>query len=153
MHRPCATQRNQHRSVAADFSQRRLPAETIIAAEASILIVEDNELLGEFASQLLGDLGFTTRRAANAREAIIILERDHEEIDILFSDVIMPGIDGVELGRQVRARWPDMTVVLTSGYSHVLADDAQHGFALLHKPYSVDELSRVLRDARRARSR
>ncbi len=130
-----------------------LPAEKIIATEASILVVEDNDQVGEFASQLLGDLGFTTRRAANAREALAILEREHSDIDILFSDVIMPGIDGVELARQVRERWPDLTIVLTSGYSHVLADDARHGFALLHKPYSVDELSRVLRDARQANSR
>ncbi len=130
-----------------------LLAEKVIAAEASILVVEDNDQVGEFASQLLGDLGFTTRRAANAQEAIAILERGHRDIDILFSDVIMPGIDGVELARQVRSRWPELTIVLTSGYSHVLADDARHGFALLHKPYSVDELSRVLRDARQAHKR
>ena len=129
------------------------PIERVAAAEASILIVEDNDQVGEFASHLLGDLGFTTRRAANAQEAIAILEREHDLIDIVFSDVIMPGMDGVELGRQVRRRWPELTIVLTSGYSHVLADDARHGFALLHKPYSVDELSRVLRDARQSRGR
>lgn len=56
----------------------------------------------------------------------------------------MPGIDGLELGRQIRARWPEIAVVLTSGYSHVLADDSRHGFPLLHKPYSVNELSRLL---------
>lgn len=128
------------------------PAEKIVASQASILVVEDNDQVGEFASQLLGDLGFTTQRAANAQEALAILEREHREIDILFSDVIMPGMDGVELARQVRKRWPDLTIVLTSGYSHVLADDARHGFALLHKPYSVDELSRVLQDARQAHS-
>ena len=122
--------------------------ENLAATEGSILIVEDNDQVGEFASHLLDDLGFTTRRAANATEALAILERDHGKIDIVFSDVIMPGIDGVELGRQVRERWPGLTVVLTSGYSHVLADDARHGFALLHKPYSVEELSRTLSDAR-----
>lgn len=122
-----------------------------IATEASILIVEDNEQVGEFASQLLGDMGYTTRRVSNAREALAVLEGKHRDVDLVFSDVIMPGIDGVELGRQIRTRWPDLSVVLTSGYSHVLADDARHGFALLHKPYSVDELSRVLRGALEAR--
>ncbi|MGF7148142.1 signal transduction histidine kinase/CheY-like chemotaxis protein [Sphingomonas zeicaulis] len=141
------------RAAASNESEAVFVSEQIAAAEASILIVEDNEQVGEFASQLLGDLGFTTRRAANASDAIAILEQDHAEIDIVFSDVIMPGIDGVELGRQVRVRWPELTVVLTSGYSHVLAGDARHGFALLHKPYSVDELSRVLRDARQACAR
>jgi len=93
-------------------------------------------------------MGFTTRRVSNAREALLVLESDHADIDIVFTDVIMPGIDGVELGRKVRSRWPELTVVLTSGYSHVLADDTRHGFTLLHKPYSVDELSRILRRAR-----
>ncbi|MDG2535466.1 ATP-binding protein [Sphingomonas sp. HITSZ_GF] len=137
------------RTAAPDASATVASPETVVATEASILIVEDNDQVGEFAAQLLGDLGFTTRRAANAREAIAVLEREHADIDIVFSDVIMPGIDGVELGRQIRARWPDLAVVLTSGYSHVLADDTRHGFALLHKPYSVDELSRMLRDTRR----
>ena len=141
------------RTSAPNAAETILPPELVAAAEASILIVEDNDQVGEFASHLLSDLGFTTRRAANAGDALAILEKEHRDIDILFSDVIMPGIDGVELGRQIRARWPALTVVLTSGYSHVLADDARHGFALLHKPYSVDELSRVLRDARQANIR
>jgi signal transduction histidine kinase/CheY-like chemotaxis protein len=138
------------RTSAPNASQKVSLPEKLVATEASILIVEDNDQVGEFAAHLLGDLGFATRRAANAREAIAILEQEADDIDIVFSDVIMPGIDGVELGKQVRERWPELTIVLTSGYSHVLADDARHGFALLHKPYSVDELSRVLRDARRA---
>ena len=97
---------------------------------------------------LLADLGFMTRRACNASDALAILEADHATIDIVFSDVIMPGMNGVELGGEIRRRWPDLTVILTSGYSHVLADDTGHGFALLNKPYSADELSRILRDAR-----
>jgi CheY-like chemotaxis protein len=68
-------------------------------------------------------------------------------VPVVFSDVVMPGMDGVELGRRLRERWPDLPVVLTSGYSHVLAEDARHGFPLLHKPYSVEDLSRVLRHA------
>ena len=117
------------------------------ATKARILIVEDNAQIGEFASQLLGELGHSTRYATNASEALAILEAEHEVIDVVFSDVVMPGIDGVELGRRIRASWPDISVVLTSGYSHVLAADAQHGFSLLHKPYSVAELSRALHAA------
>ncbi|EJU11096.1 PAS/PAC sensor hybrid histidine kinase, partial [Sphingomonas sp. LH128] len=136
------------RASAPNGAQAVSAPDEVAASEASILVVEDNEQVGEFASQLLTDLGFSTRRAANARDAIAILESDHGDIDIVFSDVVMPGMDGVELGRQIRSRWPNLTVVLTSGYSHVLAGDTRHGFALLHKPYSLDELSRVLRDAR-----
>ena len=53
----------------------------------------------------------------------------------------------------MRERWPGLPVVLTSGYSHVLASDARHGFPVLHKPYSVEELARVLREALRGRGR
>lgn len=77
-----------------------------------------------------------------------MLEERHADIDIVFSDVVMPGEGGVELGRRIRERWPKIDVVLTSGYSHVLVDDARHGFDLVHKPYSVEELARVLRRSR-----
>ncbi|WP_206239976.1 hybrid sensor histidine kinase/response regulator [Novosphingobium terrae] len=118
-------------------------------SQGTILIVEDNEQVGEFASQLLHDLGYVTRFAGNAREALAILAEESDTIDIVFSDVVMPGQSGVDLARVIHERWPAMTIVLTSGYSHVLAQDARHGFTLLHKPYSVEELSRVLRQARK----
>lgn len=130
--------------------QPRLPG-NVASAQANILIVEDNEQVGAFATQLLGDLGFVTQRATNANEALAILDREAEDIDIVFSDVVMPGIDGLELARRVRSRWPAIKIVLTSGYSHVLADDAHHGFTLLHKPYSVEELSGVLQGGKHER--
>jgi len=114
--------------------------------EGRVLVVEDNAAIGEFATQLLQDLGYRTELAANAVEALARLE-EGATFDIVFSDVVMPGVGGVELGRIVKARWPEMQVVLTSGYSHVLATDAHHGFPLLHKPYSVEELSHILRHA------
>lgn len=63
----------------------------------------------------------------------------------MFTDVVMPGMSGIELGQEIRRRFPLMPVLLTSGYSHVLAQNGNHGFELLHKPYSVEQLSRVLR--------
>ncbi len=66
---------------------------------------------------------------------------------MVFSDVVMPGMNGVELGREVRRLYPGLPVVLTSGYSHFLAQESDHGFELLQKPYSVEALSRILRRA------
>jgi CheY-like chemotaxis protein len=63
---------------------------------------------------------------------------------LVFTDVIMPGMNGLELARYIRERWPDLEVVLTSGYSHVLAEETDHGFALLRKPYSVEGIVNVL---------
>ncbi|MCE4224884.1 response regulator [Methylobacterium sp. C25] len=122
--------------------------EPLIESHGSVLIVEDNGDVGEFARQLLDDLGFETCLAANGQSAIAILEERARDFDFVLSDVIMPGISGLELGRYIRTHWPHLPVVLTSGYSQVLADDTHHGFPVLHKPYSVGELGRILRAAR-----
>jgi PAS domain S-box-containing protein len=122
-------------------------ADKVHAGYGRVLVVEDNAQVRDFAAQLLGDLGYVTELAPNATEALRLLERHGDTFDVVFSDVVMPGLGGVEFGRQVRARWPALPVVLTSGYSHILAEDARHGFQLLQKPYSVEDLSNVLRDA------
>ena len=115
-----------------------------------VLVVEDNVDVGQFASQMLADLGFETILETNAGTAIERLEQEQGRFDLIFSDVVMPGIDGVQFGRIVRKRWPGTPIVLTSGYSHVLAEEPQHGFPVLQKPYSVEALSRILRQARHA---
>jgi DNA-binding NtrC family response regulator len=56
----------------------------------------------------------------------------------------MPGMSGIELGTEIRRRFPLLPVVLTSGYSHVLAEEGHHGFELLHKPYAAEALSNLL---------
>jgi CheY-like chemotaxis protein len=111
----------------------------------SILVVEDNEEVGESATQLLRDLGYRTALAFNADEALKLIDEDPKRFDVVLSDVVMPGVDGVALGKEIQRRLPDLPIVLNSGYSQVLADEESHGFELLQKPYSVEELSHVLR--------
>ncbi|MBU8538492.1 hybrid sensor histidine kinase/response regulator [Falsiroseomonas tokyonensis] len=108
-----------------------------------VLVVEDNAEVGAFSSQLLQDLGYETCWAANAEQALTLLARDR--FDAVFTDVVMPGVSGIELGEEIRRRYPGLPVVLTSGYSHILAAEGRHGFELLQKPYAAEELSRVLR--------
>lgn len=117
------------------------------SGRGTILLVEDNPQIGEFVEQLLGDLGYETRLASRAEEALGILEDGADTIDLVFSDVVMPGMNGVELGKIIGQRWPRLPVVLTSGYSSVLAEDHSHGFTLLHKPYSAEALTRTIREA------
>ncbi|TDH61234.1 PAS domain S-box protein [Dankookia rubra] len=112
-----------------------------------VLVVEDNERVGEFATAALREIGYEGVLALDAAAALAELERDCERFHIVFSDVVMPGLSGIELGEEVRRRHPDIPIVLTSGYSHVLAQNGKHGFELLHKPYSIEQLSRVLRRA------
>ncbi len=112
-----------------------------------VLVVEDNKEVGTFTTQSLAELGYATVWAPDAQEAMAELERDATRFDIVFSDVVMPGMNGIELGKAIRDRFPGLPVVLTSGYSNILAQDGTDGFELLHKPYSVEQLSRVLRKA------
>jgi two-component SAPR family response regulator len=65
----------------------------------------------------------------------------------VFSDVIMPGMNGIEFGELVRKHYPGLPVVLTSGYSAVIAEQGRHGFELILKPYTSDALVRVFRKA------
>ena len=112
-----------------------------------VLVVEDNAEVGGFSTQILQDLGYETAWAANAGEALALLGDGASRFDAVFSDVVMPGMSGVELGKEIHRRCPGLPVVLTSGYSQVLAEEGRHGFELLHKPYAAEELSRVLRRA------
>ena len=104
-----------------------------------MLVVEDNVEVGRSSTQVLRDLGYETTWTANADEALARL-REGPPVDAVFSDVVMPGMSGVDLGREIRRRHPGLPVVLTSGYSHVLAEEGAHGFELLHKPYAAEEL-------------
>ncbi|WP_441280766.1 PAS domain S-box protein [Tardiphaga sp. 862_B3_N1_1] len=110
-----------------------------------ILLVEDNESVGTFAADLLRELGQAVRWAGDGQSALEILREEHNAYDLVFSDVVMPGMSGIELARTIRTEWPDIEVILTSGYSHVLADEGSHGFELLKKPYSIDGLLGALR--------
>ena len=110
-----------------------------------VLVVEDNADVGTFATQTLTELGYVTVWATDAEEALAELTKDADRFDVVFSDVVMPGMNGIDLAHEIRRRHHDLPVLLASGYSHVLAQNGTYGFELLHKPYSVEQLSRLLR--------
>ncbi len=139
----------------------RVPAPGAAAEEASpdeggivpagdsreVLIVEDNVEIGRFAKHLLDDLGYRTLWVPNADEALARLAAEAARFHVVFSDVVMPGMSGIDLAHEVRRLYPRLPVVLTSGYSHVLAEEGPHGFDLVHKPYSAEQISRALHRA------
>ncbi len=135
---PLASADRVQRAALRDVPDRQL-------ATKRILLVEDNDAVGQFARSLLEELGQIVTWVQNGGAALELLSVARDKIDLVFTDVIMPGMNGLELARYIGERWPDLEVVLTTGYSHVLAEETGHGFALLRKPYSVDGLIGILR--------
>ncbi len=116
-----------------------------------VLVVEDNVEVGKFATDALAGLGYSTTLVGNATHALEELMSDADRFDVVFSDVVMPGMSGIELAQEIRRRHHDLPVVLTSGYSHVLSQNGSYGFELLQKPYSIEQLARVLQKVGRWR--
>ncbi len=110
----------------------------------AVLVVEDNIEVGAFAAHALSELGYAPTLVGNATDALAELARNAERFDVVFSDVVMPGVSGIDLAEEIRRRHPNLPVVLTSGYSHVLSQNGSFGFELLQKPYSIEQLARVL---------
>jgi CheY-like chemotaxis protein len=107
-----------------------------------VLVVEDDSLVAELAAGLLDELGFQCTVVHSAQEALERLSGG-ERPKLIFSDVIMPGgISGVELARKVRQRYPELPILLTTGYSEQAA--GAHGFPVLHKPYEMETLASAL---------
>ena len=106
-----------------------------------VLIVEDESLLRMDAVDMIRDAGFEVVEAANAEQAIEILE-SRCDITVVFTDIQMPGsMDGLKLARAIRGRWPPIKIVATSGYARVGVADLPEGGRFLAKPYSPLEVA------------
>ena len=117
----------------------------------AILLVEDNVEVQAVAGMLLRQLGYRVDAVDNAAAAIERLAAGHA-VDLVFSDVVMPGeMDGIALARRIRIDYPDIPVLLTSGYAK--AASQAKGFPILRKPYRLTNLSRAIRDAIEAQQR
>ncbi|MDB5364636.1 MAG: hybrid sensor histidine kinase/response regulator [Rhodospirillales bacterium] len=114
---------------------------------AHVLLVEDDDEVAALVSEMLLYLGFTVTRAASAAAALGALANERR-IDLVFSDIMMPGsMNGVELAREVRKRRPDLPVLLTSGYADASKRAAEaEGIAVLAKPFRLDLLAKATRE-------
>jgi PAS domain S-box-containing protein len=107
-----------------------------------VLIVEDDTLVAELAAGMLNELGFESTVTHSAKEALDTLASGVRP-KLIFSDIVMPGgISGIELARKVRDRFPELPILLTTGYSEQVGGN--HGFPVLQKPYEMDKLASAL---------
>jgi CheY-like chemotaxis protein len=116
-----------------------------LAEDRSILIVEDNEQVASFTLAMLRDLGFTTTHVPTGTMALETLATRAKDFSAVLSDIVMPGMNGLELAVKIRELYPDVPVVLASGYSDALRNwEGERPAEVLSKPYTVDELTGAL---------
>ena len=122
------------------------PTQPIVPGQGMILVVEDNTEVADITASLVEQLGYKTLRAENATDALNRLQRG-DKIDLVLSDVVMPGgMNGIALAQEIGNHYPQIPVLLTSGYSDVV-QTAQSQFAILRKPFQLPALEKSIREA------
>jgi signal transduction histidine kinase len=133
-------------SGAAHHKPREVEAGPLEAQRTGrILLVEDNDEVGEFAQTLLGELGHRVRWAQSAEQALQLART--QKFDAVFSDIVMPGMSGIELAEALARLRPDLPVILTTGYSDQLAATGTSGRPVILKPYRLETLAAALDQA------
>jgi PAS domain S-box-containing protein len=115
----------------------------------TVLVVEDEDTLRTLCERILGDLGYLVMPARNGAEAIALAHAYADRIDLLLTDVVMPGMSGRELATQLVLEYPEMQVLFMSGYpddaigKHGVLDE---GMSFIGKPYTPSALARKVRE-------
>ncbi|WP_224004651.1 response regulator [Aureimonas sp. SA4125] len=110
------------------------------SAKRVVLVVDDEPLVRMNAVDMFEDLGFEVVEAADGAAALVILEA-RPDVSLLFTDCRMPGISGPELAKIASQRWPDLRIVLVSGYVNL----DQVEWPLVGKPYDTETIERIAR--------
>jgi len=114
-----------------------------------ILLAEDEEPVRKIVSRVLTDCGYEVLAARDGAEAIRLFEASESPIDLLFTDVVMPGMRGTELASRLREARPDLRVLFTSGYVDTHHSELEHrgpGTGYLQKPVSYPDIARKVRE-------
>lgn len=106
----------------------------------AVLVVEDEELVRLATCERLEQAGLAVLEAADADEALALLEA-HPEVRVLVTDVKMPGwMSGIDLARQVEKRWPEISILVTSAFYTAEERQLPENMTLLPKPFQPDQL-------------
>ena len=111
----------------------------------AIVIVEDDVLANEHLEFILQQAGYEVFSATSADEAAELLD-DHEDVQLLVTDINLPGtVDGLKLAAAVKARRPEMNIIITTGYSAPKDEEIPQGSLFLPKPYNAQKMIEAVR--------
>ena len=133
-------------------------AKTVVASSESpavVLVVEDEEVLREFANLILRKHGFQVLTARDGVEALNIAEQHKSPPDLVFTDVVMPRMDGAELSRRFVQQFPATPILFTSGYPRSILIESgleEKGQQFLQKPYTTQTLLEKIREVLSSRA-
>jgi signal transduction histidine kinase len=133
---------------AAPSAQEVVEADLALRGTETILIVEDEDTLRSAVAEALSALGYTVLTATNGREAVDVITSSADAIDLVVSDIVMPEVGGMQLHAMLTTLFPELPVILTTGYPLDAADQEylrNEPTTWLYKPYSVKSLVRQIR--------
>ena len=133
--------------------RERPPPPSDLTGTARILLVEDEEAVRAFAGRALSARGYKVFEAASGLEALDLMNVMQEPIDLVISDVVMPGMDGPTLMRELRRRQPDLKIIFVSGYAEDTFERHMtdgESFQFLPKPFSLKELATTVKETLQA---
>ena len=114
-----------------------------------ILLVEDEEPIRHITSKMLKDCNYEVYTAESAEEALDICSRKSGTLDLILSDVVLPGMSGVDLAEHVNEIYPELKIILSSGYADEKSQldiIEKKGYAFVQKPYTAGVLLRIVRE-------
>ncbi len=133
-----------------DESERDETSEISTKAQESILVVEDDPDVRDLACTFLQNLGYKVYSAENGARALEIIKQDNliNELDMVFSDMVMPVMGGDQLAEEVKELNPNIKILLTSGYTDsqlMKTGLLNRGYHFLHKPYTIQQMAKKVR--------
>jgi len=134
--------------IAAPRKEKKEPRAADLTGTGRVLLVEDEEVVRNFAARALKRQGYKVLEAGSGVEALEVMEKSRGKIDIVVSDVVMPEMDGPTLLKELRKRNPELKIIFVSGYPNdafkaALGDE---NFAFLPKPFSLPQLAAKVKE-------
>jgi two-component system cell cycle sensor histidine kinase/response regulator CckA len=137
--------RSSEEAVVEEGTEEILPK----VAAGTVLLIEDDEMVRGITTEMLEAIGYTVLSTGNPLEGLSFFERDHTNIDLVITDVVMPMMSGKELSERIEAIRPGVGVLFMSGYtSNVIAHRGvlDEGVYFIQKPFSISDLARKVRE-------